>query len=109
MDLPIGKKEGIASGVVTADGYEYKGKVVVSNPSAHSTFGKMPGQEEFLKEYLDSLRCFSGIYCLVPTCGKLHHEAQESLHNASDQQPGTLLWKIQTLNGNPGRLWVCPL
>ncbi len=52
-------KDGAACGVVTADGYEWKGKVVISNASVHSTFRKMLAQEEYLKEYLAGLDRYS--------------------------------------------------
>jgi phytoene dehydrogenase-like protein len=48
-----------ATGVRTADGKEYLGKVVVSNASAYETFHKMVGAEDFLKTYLARLDGFS--------------------------------------------------
>lgn len=40
-----------ATGVVTADGKEYRAKVVVSNANAFDTFQKMVDDKEFLAEY----------------------------------------------------------
>ncbi|NIM96630.1 MAG: NAD(P)-binding protein [candidate division Zixibacteria bacterium] len=46
--------------VRTADGKEYKGKVIVSNANAHDTFHKMiKGQDERLREYLARMDQFS--------------------------------------------------
>jgi all-trans-retinol 13,14-reductase len=52
-------KHGTAYGVVTADGHEWRGKAVVSNAGAHSTFKQMLGQEEHLQEYLAVLDRYS--------------------------------------------------
>jgi all-trans-retinol 13,14-reductase len=52
-------KGGAAYGVVTADGHEWKGKAIVSNASAHSTFKQILGQEEQLREYLAVLDRYS--------------------------------------------------
>lgn len=52
-------KDGTAYGVVTDDGNEWKAKAVVSNASAHSTFGKMLDQQEILKEYVAGLDRYS--------------------------------------------------
>ena len=52
-------KDQAATGVRTADGKEYLGKVVVSNASAYETFHKMVGAEDFLKAYLARLDGFS--------------------------------------------------
>lgn len=58
-------KDHVAYGVKTADGKEYKGKVVVSNANAFDTFFKMMDEKDFLKSYLAkfenynvSLSCF---------------------------------------------------
>jgi phytoene dehydrogenase-like protein len=52
-------KDQAATGVRTADGQEFLGKVVVSNASAYETFHKMVGAEDFLKAYLARLDGFS--------------------------------------------------
>jgi all-trans-retinol 13,14-reductase len=52
-------KDRSAYGVMTADGCEFRGKVVVSNVSAHSTFRKMIGEEDSLKEYLSDMDRYS--------------------------------------------------
>ena len=52
-------KDQAATGVRTADGKEYLGKVVISNASAYETFHKMVGAEDFLKTYLARLDGFS--------------------------------------------------
>jgi len=58
-------KDGTAHGVRTADGKEYKAKVVVSNASAQETFRRLLEDGESLREYLTrldrlsvSLSCF---------------------------------------------------
>jgi len=48
-----------ACGVKTADGREYRAKVVVSNANAHDTFHKMINEKEYLKDYLARLNGFS--------------------------------------------------
>jgi phytoene dehydrogenase-like protein len=45
-------KDHVAYGVKTADGGEYKGKVVVSNANAYDTFLKMVDDKEPLKDYV---------------------------------------------------------
>jgi len=53
-------KDKTACCVRTADGKEYKGKVIVSNANAHDTFHKMiKGHDEYLKEYLARMDQFS--------------------------------------------------
>ncbi len=68
LKTPVEKilvKDHTAYGVKTADGKEYKGKVVVSNANAFDTFLKMMDEKDFLKDYLAkfetynvSLSCF---------------------------------------------------
>ena len=68
LKTPVEKilvKDHTAYGVKTADGTEYKGKVVVSNANAFDTFLKMMDEKDFLKNYLAkfetynvSLSCF---------------------------------------------------
>ncbi|MDH4196937.1 MAG: NAD(P)/FAD-dependent oxidoreductase, partial [Candidatus Aminicenantes bacterium] len=52
-------KDQAATGVRTADGQEFLGKVVVSNASAYETFHKMVGEQDFLKDYLAKMDGFS--------------------------------------------------
>lgn len=52
-------KDQAATGVRTADGQEFLGKVVVSNASAYETFHKMVGEQDFLKAYLAKMDGFS--------------------------------------------------
>jgi len=52
-------KEGAAFGVRTADGHEYKGKVVVSNANAWDTFHKLMDPEEAPPEYLARMDHYS--------------------------------------------------
>jgi phytoene dehydrogenase-like protein len=52
-------KDHAAYGVVTADGREFRGKVIVSNASPPNTFRKMVGEEDSLTEYLDGMDRFS--------------------------------------------------
>ena len=48
-----------AHGVRTADGTEYRARVVVSNANAYDTFHKMMDEGEYLKEYLARFDRFS--------------------------------------------------
>jgi prolycopene isomerase len=52
-------KDHVAYGVKTADGKEYKGKVVVSNANAFDTFLKMMDERDFLKSYLAKFENYS--------------------------------------------------
>jgi prolycopene isomerase len=52
-------KDHSAVGVTIADGREFRGKVVVSNVSAHSTFLRMVGEGDYLKEYLAGMDRYS--------------------------------------------------
>jgi phytoene dehydrogenase-like protein len=52
-------KDHAASGVKTADGAEYLGRVVVSNANAVDTFHKMMDEAEYLKAYLARMDAFS--------------------------------------------------
>jgi phytoene dehydrogenase-like protein len=52
-------KDQIAYGVKTADGKEYKGKVIVSNANPHDTFLNMMEEKDFLKGYLDKFKNYS--------------------------------------------------
>ena len=52
-------KDHVAYGVKTADGKEYKGKVVVSNANAFDTFFKMMDEKDFLKSYLAKFENYS--------------------------------------------------
>ncbi|UCH98776.1 MAG: NAD(P)/FAD-dependent oxidoreductase, partial [Candidatus Aminicenantes bacterium] len=62
LKTPVEKilvKDHAAYGVKTADGKEYKGKVVVSNANAFDTFLKMMDEKDFLKSYLDKFETYS--------------------------------------------------
>jgi prolycopene isomerase len=48
-----------ARGVVTSDGTQYKGRVVVSNANAHDTFHSMIGEADFLSDYRDKMKDYS--------------------------------------------------
>ncbi len=52
-------KDHVAYGVKTADGKEYKAKVVVSNANAFDTFLKMMDERDFLKSYLAKFENYS--------------------------------------------------
>jgi phytoene dehydrogenase-like protein len=52
-------KDQAAYGVLTADGMEYKGKVIVSNANAYDTFHTMMEEDEYLKDYLARMDKFS--------------------------------------------------
>jgi len=52
-------KDGAATGVRTADGLGYTGRVVVSNANAYDTFHTMLDEKESLKEYLTRMDRFS--------------------------------------------------
>ena len=52
-------KDETAYGVSTADGHEYKGKVVVSNANAYDTFHTLLDKDEHLKDYLARMDTFS--------------------------------------------------
>lgn len=52
-------KDHVAYGVKTADGKEYKGKVVVSNANTFDTFLKMMDEKDFLKSYLAKFENYS--------------------------------------------------
>ncbi len=52
-------KDHVAYGVKTADGKEYKGRVVVSNANAYDTFHTMMNEDEFLKDYLAKMDTYS--------------------------------------------------
>ena len=52
-------KDHKAFGVKTADGTEYKGRVVVSNANAYDTFLKMMDEKEFLKDYVAKFEDYS--------------------------------------------------
>ena len=55
-------KDQAAYGVRTADGKEYKAKVVVSNANAVDTFKRMLDEKEVLGEYLERMEGFSVSY-----------------------------------------------
>ncbi len=62
LKTPVEKilvKDHTAYGVKTADGTEYKGKVVVSNANAFDTFLKMMDEKEFLKSYLATFETYN--------------------------------------------------
>jgi all-trans-retinol 13,14-reductase len=48
-----------ALGVRTADGTEYRGRVVVSNANAYDTFHTMMGEKEYLSQYLARMDKFT--------------------------------------------------
>lgn len=52
-------KDDAAYGVATADGQEYRAKVVVSNANAYDTFHTLMKADEHLKEYLGRMDGFS--------------------------------------------------
>ena len=52
-------KDHVAYGVRTADGTEYKAKVVVSNANAYDTFLNMMDEKEFLKDYVAKFEEYS--------------------------------------------------
>ncbi len=52
-------KDHVAHGVRTADGTEYKAKVVVSNANAFDTFLKMVDDEEHLRDYVGNFQKYS--------------------------------------------------
>ncbi|MGB2696546.1 MAG: NAD(P)/FAD-dependent oxidoreductase [Candidatus Zixiibacteriota bacterium] len=52
-------KDHAAYGVLTADGQEFKGKVIISNANAYDTFHTMMEQDEYLKDYLARMDGFS--------------------------------------------------
>jgi phytoene dehydrogenase-like protein len=52
-------KDHAAYGVKTADGAEYKGKVVVSNASSYDTFLKMVDDRDHVKEYVAKFEKYS--------------------------------------------------
>jgi phytoene dehydrogenase-like protein len=52
-------KDQAAYGVKTADGREYKAKVVVSNANAYDTFNTMMHEDDYLKEYLAKMDNYS--------------------------------------------------
>lgn len=52
-------KEHVAYGVQTADGTEYKAKVVVSNANAFDTFLKMMDEKEHLRDYVVNFQKYS--------------------------------------------------
>jgi phytoene dehydrogenase-like protein len=52
-------KDHAAFGVKTADGTEYKGKVVVSNANAYDTFLKMVDDKDHLKDYVAKFDTYS--------------------------------------------------
>ena len=52
-------KDETAYGVQTADGHEYKAKVVVSNANAYDTFHTLLDKDEHLKDYLARMDTFS--------------------------------------------------
>ncbi len=52
-------KDHSASGVKTADGQEFTGKVVVSNANAYDTFHTMMEEDDHLKSYLDRMDTFT--------------------------------------------------
>ena len=52
-------KDHTAYGVMTDDGKEYLGKVVVSNANAIDTFHKMMDEKEFLEKYLAKMDTYS--------------------------------------------------
>jgi phytoene dehydrogenase-like protein len=55
----IAVEDKTAHGVVTSDGTQYKGRVVVSNANAYDTFHSMIGKADFLSEYLDKMKEYS--------------------------------------------------
>jgi all-trans-retinol 13,14-reductase len=62
LKTPVEKilvKDHTAYGVKTADGTEYKGKVVVSNANAFDTFLKMMDEQDFLKSYLAKFETYN--------------------------------------------------
>lgn len=52
-------KDHAAVGVKTDKGDEYFARVIVSNASPHNTFLKMMNEEEFLKEYIETMKGYS--------------------------------------------------
>jgi all-trans-retinol 13,14-reductase len=48
-----------AYGIKTADGKEYKGKVIISNANAYGTFHKMLKADEYLRDYLTRMDNYS--------------------------------------------------
>jgi len=52
-------KNHVACGVRTADGKEYKAKVVVSNANAYDTFLKMIDEKDYLKDYVVKFEDYS--------------------------------------------------
>jgi len=62
LGSPVGKilvEDHAARGIRTADGTEYRARVVVSNANAYDTFHKMMDEREYLKDYLARLDGFS--------------------------------------------------
>ncbi len=55
----IAVEDQAARGVVTSDGTQYKGRVVVSNANAYDTFHSMIGEADFLSAYRNKMKEYS--------------------------------------------------